>query len=144
MKLVFGLLFFLISSSLFSQTEVTWKELKIDSFVEVFSEEFQAVYRKCVLNELQISMDGKNISISGFILPVNLKNDIFYVLIESDIDIEDMACSSYDITKNIEIKFKTKPELIRMQRISLSGKLRINKSNIAELGYILEDAEIIE
>ena len=79
MKNYIFILFTLISFSCFSQTIITWEVLKDVEFEDVWSEEFQAYYMVPKFGKKIGALDGKNIQIRGFVIPVDIVQD-YYVL----------------------------------------------------------------
>ena len=63
----------------FSQTIITWEVLKDVEFEDVLSEEFQAYYMVPKFGKNISSLDGKEIQIRGFVIPVDIVQD-YYVL----------------------------------------------------------------
>ncbi|MFT5602083.1 MAG: hypothetical protein ACI9N1_002333, partial [Flavobacteriales bacterium] len=55
----------LISFLGLSQTEVTWEDLEIKTFNEVYSEKYNAYYMEPIFNEKAQKLNGKKIVIMG-------------------------------------------------------------------------------
>jgi len=74
-------LFFLIGLFQVGQSQkiITWDVLKNVEFDEVWSEEFQAYYMVPKFGKTIQSLDGKEVQIRGFIIPVDIVQD-YYVL----------------------------------------------------------------
>tara|TARA_Y100000813_G_scaffold24600_1_gene15820 strand:+ start:117 stop:473 length:357 start_codon:yes stop_codon:yes gene_type:complete len=72
MKNYIFILFTLISFSCFSQTIISWEVLKDVEFEDVWSEEFQAYYMVPKFGKKIGALDGKNIQIRGFVIPVDI------------------------------------------------------------------------
>ena len=62
-----------------SQKVITWEVLKNVEFDEVWSEEFQAYYMVPKFGKIIQALDGKEVQIRGFIIPVDIVQD-YYVL----------------------------------------------------------------
>ena len=62
-----------------AQTVITWEVCKDVKFSEVWSEEFQAYYMVPKFGKKISSLDGKEIQIRGYIIPVDIVQD-YYVL----------------------------------------------------------------
>ena len=134
-------LFFIVN--IFSQNIITWELLKNVEFDEIWSEEFQAYYMVPKFSESVKEMDGKEIQIRGFIIPVDIVQD-YYVLSANPYS-SCFFCGQAGPESVMEIQMIKKYEGLRMdQVITYKGTLKLNVDDIYQLNYILEDAEIIE
>ena len=135
------LLFFV--GNIFSQNIITWELLKNVEFDEIWSEEFQAYYMVPKFSESVKEMDGKEVQIRGFIIPVDIVQD-YYVLSANPYS-SCFFCGQAGPESVMEIQMIKKYEGLRMdQVITYRGTLKLNVDDIYQLNYILEDAEIIE
>ena len=143
-KLILSFTFVLIFiGNIFSQNIITWELLKNVEFDEIWSEEFQAYYMVPKFSESVKEMDGKQVQIRGFIIPVDIVQD-YYVLSANPYS-SCFFCGQAGPESVIEIQMIKKYEGLRMdQVITYKGTLRLNVDDIYQLNYILEDAEIIE
>jgi hypothetical protein len=134
-------LFFI--SNIFSQNIITWELLKNVEFDEIWSEEFQAYYMVPKFSESVKEMDGKEVQIRGFIIPVDIVQD-YYVLSANPYS-SCFFCGQAGPESVMEIQMIKKYEGLRMdQVITYKGTLKLNVDDIYQLNYILEDAEIVE
>ena len=134
-------LFFIVN--IFSQNIITWELLKNVEFDEIWSEEFQAYYMVPKFSESVKEMDGKEVQIRGFIIPVDIVQD-YYVLSANPYS-SCFFCGQAGPESVMEIQMIKKYEGLRMdQVITYRGTLKLNVDDIYQLNYILEDAEIIE
>jgi len=134
-------LFFIVN--IFSQNIITWELLKNVEFDEIWSEEFQAYYMVPKFSESVKEMDGKEVQIRGFIIPVDIVQD-YYVLSANPYS-SCFFCGQAGPESVMEIQMIKKYEGLRMdQVITYKGTLKLNVDDIYQLNYILEDAEIIE
>ena len=137
--IVLGLLYFNFSA----QNIITWELLKNVEFDEIWSEEFQAYYMVPKFSNAVKAMDGKEVQIRGFIIPVDIVQD-YYVLSANPYS-SCFFCGQAGPESVMEIQMVKKYEGLRMdQVITFKGKLILNADDIYQLNYILEDAEIIE
>ena len=143
-KLILSFTFVLFFvGNIFSQNIITWELLKNVEFDEIWSEEFQAYYMVPKFSESVKEMDGKQVQIRGFIIPVDIVQD-YYVLSANPYS-SCFFCGQAGPESVIEIQMIKKYEGLRMdQVITYKGTLRLNVDDIYQLNYILEDAEIIE
>ena len=130
-------------SNIFSQNIITWELLKNVEFDEIWSEEFQAYYMVPKFSESVKEMDGKEVQIRGFIIPVDIVQD-YYVLSANPYS-SCFFCGQAGPESVMEIQMIKKYEGLRMdQVITYKGTLKLNVDDIYQLNYILEDAEIVE
>jgi hypothetical protein len=143
-KIILATTFFLFFiSNIFSQNIITWELLKNVEFDEIWSEEFQAYYMVPKFSESVKEMDGKEVQIRGFIIPVDIVQD-YYVLSANPYS-SCFFCGQAGPESVMEIQMIKKYEGLRMdQVITYKGTLKLNVDDIYQLNYILEDAEIIE
>ena len=143
-KLILATTFFLFFiGNIFSQNIITWELLKNVEFDEIWSEEFQAYYMVPKFSESVKEMDGKEVQIRGFIIPVDIVQD-YYVLSANPYS-SCFFCGQAGPESVMEIQMIKKYEGLRMdQVITYKGTLKLNVDDIYQLNYILEDAEIVE
>jgi hypothetical protein len=136
-------IFLFFIGNIFSQNIITWELLKNVEFDEIWSEEFQAYYMVPKFSESVKEMDGKEVQIRGFIIPVDIVQD-YYVLSANPYS-SCFFCGQAGPESVMEIQMIKKYEGLRMdQVITFKGTLKLNVDDIYQLNYILEDAEIIE
>jgi hypothetical protein len=136
-------IFLFFIGNIFSQNIITWELLKNVEFDEIWSEEFQAYYMVPKFSESVKEMDGKEVQIRGFIIPVDIVQD-YYVLSANPYS-SCFFCGQAGPESVMEIQMIKKYEGLRMdQVITYKGTLKLNVDDIYQLNYILEDAEIIE
>jgi len=141
--ILLSLLLLSFSFTLSSQTIITWEVLKNVEFDEVWSEEFQAYYMVPKFGKTITALDGKEIQIRGFIIPVDIVQD-YYVLSANPYS-SCFFCGQAGPESVMEIQMIKQYDGLRMdQVITFKGKLRLNVDDIYQLNYILEDAQVIE
>ena len=135
--------FIMFMGHFFSQNIITWQLLKDVEFDEIWSEEFQAYYMVPKFSKSVKEMDGKEVQIRGFIIPVDIVQD-YYVLSANPYS-SCFFCGQAGPESVMEIQMIKKYEGLRMdQVITFQGTLRLNIDDIYQLNYILEEAQIIE
>jgi hypothetical protein len=135
--------FIMFMGHFFSQNIITWELLKDVEFDEIWSEEFQAYYMVPKFSNSVKEMDGKEVQIRGFIIPVDIVQD-YYVLSANPYS-SCFFCGQAGPESVMEIQMIKKYEGLRMdQVITFQGTLRLNIDDIYQLNYILEEAQIIE
>ena len=136
-------IFLFFIGNIFSQNIITWELLKYVEFDEIWSEEFQAYYMVPKFSKSVKEMDGKEVQIRGFIIPVDIVQD-YYVLSANPYS-SCFFCGQAGPESVMEIQMIKKYEGLRMdQVITYKGTLKLNVDDIYQLNYILEDAEIVE
>ena len=142
-KIALLVVVFFLGSGFNAQNIITWELLKNVEFDEIWSEEFQAYYMIPKFSNAVKAMDGKQVQIRGFIIPVDIVQD-YYVLSANPYS-SCFFCGQAGPESVMEIEMVKKYEGLRMdQVITFKGKLRLNVDDIYQLNYILEDAEILE
>ena len=135
--------FIMFVGHFFSQNIITWELLKDVEFDEIWSEEFQAYYMVPKFSKSVKEMDGKEVQIRGFIIPVDIVQD-YYVLSANPYS-SCFFCGQAGPESVMEIQMIQKYDGLRMdQVITFQGTLRLNIDDIYQLNYILEEAKIIE
>ncbi len=126
-----------------AQTIITWEVCKDVVFTEEWSEEFQAFYSVPKFGKKISSLDGKEVQIRGYIIPVDVVQD-YYVLSANPYS-SCFFCGQAGPESVVEIQLKKQTSGLRMDQIlTFKGKLRLNADDIYQLNYILEDAEVVE
>jgi hypothetical protein len=139
------LLFFLIGLFQVGQSQkiITWDVLKNVEFDEVWSEEFQAYYMVPKFGKTIQSLDGKEVQIRGFIIPVDIVQD-YYVLSANPYS-SCFFCGQAGPESVMEVQMVKQYDGLRMDQVlTFKGVLRLNVDDIYQLNYILEEAEVVE
>jgi len=139
------LLFFLIGLFQVGQSQkiITWDVLKNVEFDEVWSEEFQAYYMVPKFGKTIQSLDGKEVQIRGFIIPVDIVQD-YYVLSANPYS-SCFFCGQAGPESVMEVQMVKQYDGLRMDQVlTFKGILRLNVDDIYQLNYILEEAEVVE
>ena len=142
-----GLILILFFTGMFqlvqSQKVITWEVLKDVEFEEVWSEEFQAYYMVPKFGKNIQALDGNEVQIRGFIIPVDIVQD-YYVLSANPYS-SCFFCGQAGPESVMEIQMVKQYDGLRMDQVlTFKGKLRLNVDDIYQLNYILEDAEVVE
>ena len=129
----------------FSKSEpikITWEILKDVKFSDKWSDEFQAYYAVPSFGNNIKKYNGQEVQIRGYIIPIDIV-DGYYVLSANPYS-QCFFCGNAGPESVMEIQMKKEYRDLRMdQIITYKGKLRLNKDDIYQLNYILEDAEIV-
>jgi len=132
----------LVATSSFAQKKITWEVLKDVQFHDKYSPEFDAYYAIATFGASTKSLDGKEVQIKGYVLPIDIVDD-YYVLSANPYS-SCFFCGKAGPESVIEIQLKKQYAGLRMDQIlTFKGKLRLNQEDIYQLTYILEDAEVV-
>ena len=120
--------------------ELTWKTLSDVDFKDVYVEELDAMYWKPTFGTTVKAVEGKNVFITGYIIPVDYDED-FYVLSRYPFA-NCFFCGGAGPESVVDLRFKSSTRKYKTdERLTFSGKLRLNADDIYEMNYILEEAE---
>ncbi len=123
--------------------KITWEILKDVKFSDKWSDEFQAYYAVPTFGNNIKKYNGKEIQIRGYIIPIDIVEG-YYVLSANPYS-QCFFCGQAGPESVMEVQMKKEYTDLRIdQIITYKGKLRLNKDDIYQLNYILEDAEIID
>lgn len=133
----------LISNSLIAQKPITWEVLKDVKFTDKWSEEFQAYYQVPKFGPALKALEGKEVVIKGYIIPVDVIDD-YYVLSANPYS-SCFFCGQAGPESVMEVQMKKANKDLKMDQVlTFKGKLKLNAEDIYQLNYILEDAEIVD
>lgn len=112
-------------------------DVKLD---QCFHEELGDYYYCPEFGSIMQSLEGKIVALSGYVLPLE---DNYFVL-----SMKPMAscffCGGSGPQSIVDLKFKG-PRAFKMDTyLTFKGKLRLNATNLEELFYILDDADVYE
>ncbi|MFT5602082.1 MAG: hypothetical protein ACI9N1_002332 [Flavobacteriales bacterium] len=122
--------------------KITWEDLKLDSTSEVWSEEYQGVYIVPTFTKSAKKQEGKNVKITGFILLVGPEEN-YYELTKHKIEQLSACFPSPKPDQIIEVSFSSETTTNLKNKVTISGKLKLNREDLLKLNYILEDPKIV-
>jgi len=86
-------------------------------------------------------LKDKNIQITGYMIPIDIATN--YYVLSSNPYASCFFCGGSGPESVMSIKFKGKVKRFDTDdRVTLVGRLDLNKDNLEELNYILQDAEL--
>ena len=136
-------IFLFFIGNIFSQNIITWELLKNVEFDEIWSEEFQAYYMVPKFSESVKEMDGKEVQIRGFIIPVDIVQD--YYVLSANPSSSCFFCGGAGPETVMEVFFKPKHRKYREDEyLKIKGKLVLNNDNPWMVNYLLYNAEVLE
>lgn len=144
LKISIALSFLLISShTLWAQKPITWEVMKDVKFTDKWSEEFQAYYQVPKFGPALKALEGKEVIIKGYIIPIDVIDD-YYVLSANPYS-SCFFCGQAGPESVMEVQMKKPNKDLKMDQVlTFKGKLKLNAEDIYQLNYILENAEIVD
>ncbi len=124
-----------------AQEEVNWAVLMDITFKDIYIEKEDVYVYYPLFGEKQRKYDLKKISVTGYIIPIDV-NANTYVLSAYPFS-SCFFCGNAGPESVMAIYFKGKNRTFKTdERLTLVGTLRLNDTDIDELVYVLEDAEV--
>ena len=137
----FLFILFLISKFVFSQTDITWKDLEDVEFTDMYIEEIDEyiVYPHFGFNVREL--DGKEVVLSGYILAIDPDKG-YYVLSKGPFA-SCFFCGAGGPETIVELSLKSdKDSFFMYEFVTMIGMLKLNADDIYRCVYILENAKI--
>lgn len=124
-----------------SPIELTWKTLSDVEFKDVFIEELDTYYWKPTFGEKVKALEGKEVFITGYILPVDIDDD-YYVLSRYAFA-NCFFCGGAGPESIIDLRFKKDDnrKYKTDERLTFKGTLKLNANDIYSMNYLLLEAE---
>jgi len=121
--------------------ELTWAELADVDFKDVYLEELDSYYWKPEFGPQVRAAEGKNVYITGYVIPVDLDED-FYVLSRYPFA-NCFFCGGAGPESVVDLRFEDSSHRTYQtdERLTFHGNLRLNADDVYQMNYILEDAE---
>lgn len=89
------------------------------------------------------NMVGKEISIEGYYLPIEIEGDAYIILSKFPYS-QCFFCGGAGPESIAEVTFRVKPGKFEMdQYLRVKGKLKLNEANIEHGNFLLEDAVLV-
>ncbi len=124
-----------------AQQEVSWTTLMDITFKDIYLEKDDVYVYYPLFGEKQRTYDLKKISITGYIIPIDVNSNT-YVLSAYPFS-SCFFCGNAGPESVMAIYFKGDTRSFKTdERLTLVGTLRLNDTDIDELVYVLEDAEV--
>lgn len=134
-------LFSMLSMS--AQTELSWTNLMDITFKDVYLESDDMYVYYPLFKEKQKSLDGQEVAITGYIIPVDVELNQ-YVLSAFPFS-ACFFCGNAGPESVMAIYFASPDQSFKTdQRVTLSGTLELNDTNVDELVYVLRNVKVKE
>jgi hypothetical protein len=120
--------------------ELTWRTLEDVEFIDVYVEELDAYYWKPTFQSSVTSLEGKDVYITGYMIPVDLDED-FYVLSRYPFA-NCFFCGGAGPESVVDLRFPGKSKRVYQtdERLTFKGTFRLNADDVYQMNYILEGA----
>lgn len=123
--------------------KITWDQLKDVTFKKKWYAEEQVYMLYPTFGATVSKLDGKEVSLKGYVIPVDLEQGI-YVLSAFPYAMC-FFCGGAGPESVVALKFKKGGRRFKTDEVhTFKGKLKLNPSDIYELNYIIQDAEVMD
>ncbi len=140
-KLLLLILFFFLTTSVFSQTKIDWDILSDVTFTDKYSEEVQAYYYFPTFGPSVLSLNKKEVIIRGYVLEIDRGNDVY--ILSANPFAACFFCGGAGPESIVELKLdKDHPRFKMDQVVTFKGTLKLNAVDIYQCNYILENAKV--
>lgn len=130
-------------SALQPAIETNWEQLSKVTFKDSWSEKYKIKSQKPVFDAALKKLDGKQISIAGFLIPVKTYGNE-YVLSENPYS-GCYFCGNAGIESIIELKFEGNAVRFKTDRYSImEGRLELSENSDNEFIYILHNSKEVK
>tara|TARA_B100001057_G_scaffold15258_1_gene14463 strand:+ start:1396 stop:1986 length:591 start_codon:yes stop_codon:yes gene_type:complete len=122
----------------YDYAELTWRMLEDVEFKDVYIEELDAYYWKPTFGDIVNGLEGKEVHITGYMIPVDLDED-FYVLSRYPFA-NCFFCGGAGPESVIDLRFEGKSPRVYQtdERLTFAGKFRLNSDDVYQMNYILD------
>jgi hypothetical protein len=120
--------------------ELTWRTLEDVEFKDVYVEELDAYYWKPTFGSSVTGLEGKDVYITGYMIPVDLDED-FYVLSRYPFA-NCFFCGGAGPESVVDLRFPGKSKRVYQtdERLTFKGAFRLNSDDVYQMNYILDGA----
>ncbi len=120
--------------------ELTWATLADVEYNEVYLDELDAFVWEPVFGDKVKAYKGEQIYITGYMVPVDI--DANYFVLSRYPFAQCFFCGNAGPESVVDLRLADEDrQFIQDERLTFTGKLRLNSTDIYELNYILEDAK---
>ena len=125
--------------------EGAWNTLSMVTFQREFDETFGIDIEKPVLNPVVKSLEGKEIEVQGYIIPLTGKVEQSHFMLSRFPQNMCFFCGKTGPESAAQVFTKGGKKIpYTDKKITVKGVLRINVSDITNLLYTIEDGEVID
>jgi len=121
--------------------EITWNLLKNVAFQEEYNALENANILKPYFGDIVNAMENQQVYISGYIVPVDISTG--WVVLSANPNSSCFFCGGAGPESVLDLKFApNRPQLKVDQWVKVKGRLTLNRNDIYNLPYILEDVKV--
>lgn len=121
---------------------ITWKTLSDISFDRKWNSAEKMFVLVPNFGATVAHLKDKQVQITGYMIPINIESN--YYVLSANPYASCFFCGGAGPESVMSIKFKGKPKRFDTDdRVTLVGKLVLNRDNLEELNYILETATLL-
>ncbi|MCB9235345.1 MAG: DUF3299 domain-containing protein [Bacteroidia bacterium] len=122
--------------------KITWEMLSDVTFVKEYNDLVDANVWKPTFGGSVLALEGEEISITGYVITVDIASD--YVVLSSNPFAACFFCGNAGPETVLELRLKPDHKRFSTDEVAtFKGRLKLNRSDITALNYILEDADIV-
>jgi len=123
--------------------EIDWEQLSSVTFKESWSNKYKMKTQKPVFDAAIKNLDGKQISITGFLIPITTYGNEY--VISANPYAGCYFCGNAGIESIIELKFENNNIRFKTDRHStIEGKLQLSENSDNEFIYVLQNAREVK
>jgi len=123
---------------------VNWKHLSRVKFDEQYTESIEAYVPYPIFHPNIIALDGKKISIDGYVIPIEETKDETLIILSALPFANCFFCGGAGPETVMDIQLNTKHKFKTDTKTTFRGRLKLNDSDLDYLNYILEEAEVVQ
>lgn len=128
----------------FQKPSVTlWKVLMKVKWVKKYDKKARAYFYAPKFNKKVKALDGKEITIRGYLIPVDLYGDGDFAIISALPVASCFFCGGAGPETVMEVYTKQKIKADKSGKVTFKGRLELNEDNADHLIYILRDAKVM-
>lgn len=131
-----------LTGPMVAQTQIDWKKLGDVKFEYQYDEALNQWFGKPEFGEEVKSLNGKNIQIKGYVLPVDVEGE--YYALSAFPYVSCFFCGGAGPESVMELKLKDPDKKFTMDELlTFRGKLILNDKDF-EMTYVLAEAEVVQ
>jgi hypothetical protein len=119
---------------------ITWETLASVEWVEKYNAQHKQKFQYPVFSQAVKALDGKEVLIKGHLLPLDVGGK-FLVLSRYPME-SCFFCGLAGPESVLQVQMKN-PFRIQRKTVTFKGRLRLNETDVDQLMYILENAELM-
>jgi|TARA_B110000977_G_scaffold52749_1_gene71669 hypothetical protein len=119
--------------------ELSWATLADVEYKDVYLEELDAWFWQPEFGDAVKEYSGEQVYITGYMVPVDVSTD--YFVLSRYPFAQCFFCGNAGPESVVDLRMKKEGRKFKQdERLTFTGKLRLNETDVYELNYILEEA----